>query len=264
MREQVEVAVEAALEAGGMLRENFGQALTIERKMDSSLVTNLDKEAERIVLAKLKGAYPFYSILAEESGASGNNEYTWVIDPLDGTHNYIRGYSMYGVSIGLVHKGDFVAGVIYLPESDELYSAQKGQGAFKNGNRIFVSKTEDLSQSSLLYDSGLHTAAGLKLSILKEISTHFFNVRMFGASTRNLTYLAEGKADLLVEFDEKPWDFAAGAIILTEAGGELTTHNGDKVTIESRSYVAGNGILNLKVRSLVNDTALKLGWKESL
>lgn len=261
MNDHMKIAMEAAREAGLMLKENFGKTLDVERKADLSLVTNVDKEAERIILSRIKAAFPTHSVLAEESGTERGDDFTWVIDPLDGTHNYVRGNVMYGVSIGLVHREEFVAGVIYLPATDEMYAAERGLGAFKNEKPVRVSGNSELSQSTLLFDSGLHDGVDFKLEVLKRISGSMFNVRMLGASSRNLTYVAEGKADLIVEFDEKPWDFVAGVVLIREAGGEISGFHEESVTIDSARYIAGNGLLNGQMRELVNRVLVNIGEK---
>ncbi|MFP4164712.1 MAG: inositol monophosphatase family protein [Chitinispirillaceae bacterium] len=257
----LKTAIEAARKAGLMLKENFGTTLDVEHKPDQSLVTNIDKEAERIILDRIKSVYPSHSVLAEESGKEAGDDYTWIIDPLDGTHNYVRGNVMYGVCIGLARREEFVAGVIYLPAFEEMYAAEKGQGAFKNDEPIRVSATTELSQSTLLFDSGLHEGGDYKLEVFKRISGSVFNVRMLGASSRNLSYLAEGKADLIVEFDEKPWDFLAGTVLIREAGGVVSGFDGEPLAVESKRYIAGNGILNLQMREEVNRALGEIGEK---
>ncbi|KMQ49706.1 Inositol-1-monophosphatase [Chitinispirillum alkaliphilum] len=251
MNDFMKTAQKAALEAGDFLFKHFESIKQVEKKADKSLVTNLDKESERMIIQRIKGDYPSHSILAEESGEQGGDDYLWVIDPLDGTHNFIRGINMYGVCIGLMYKGEFAAGVIYLPSYEELYTAERGAGAFKNDTPIKVSESSALEDATLLYDSGVHQEGKVKLGVLSEVSNKFFNIRMLGASCRNLTYLAEGKADALIEFDEKPWDFVAGASILLEAGGMMKGHNGEDVNVHTRQYVATNGLLDLEIRNSV-------------
>jgi len=241
-------ATETARIAGDFIHERFGRIGSIERKKDKSLVTDIDREAERLILDRIYKYEYSYGILAEETGTrKGTGEYLWVIDPLDGTHNFIRGNTMYGVSIGLAYKGVPAAGVIYLPASDEMYTAEKGSGAFKNGRRISVSTYDSMDECTLLFDSGFHTKQRERMSALANLAPRFFNVRMLGASSRNLTFLAEGKADALVEFDELPWDFAAGSVIITEAGGKMTGFGGKPVTLDDTQYIAGNDTIHDQV-----------------
>ncbi|MDG5815431.1 inositol monophosphatase family protein [Chitinispirillales bacterium ANBcel5] len=245
------VAVEAAQQAGRFLSKHFDQSIQIERKKDHSLVTNIDKESENIIVNAIRKSFPSHSLLAEESGEQRGNEYLWLIDPLDGTHNFIRGIQMYGVCIGLVHRDEFVGGVIYLPSTDELYCAERGSGAFKNGKPLKVSNCSDLKEATLLFDSGMSEGGEEKLGLLGRMAHRFFNIRMLGASCRNMSYLAEGKADVLIEFDEKPWDFAAGAAILLEAGGVICGHRGETVNVKSKKFVASNPLINLELRKLI-------------
>ena len=263
MGDIITVATEAAREAGAFLQRNFGAAIqSIERKADKSLATNLDREAERMIVDRIKRHFPRHGIIAEECGTYGSaesstdsptGEYTWIIDPLDGTHNFIRGIPVFGVSIGVMRRGEFVAGVIYLPVSDEFYTAEKGSGAFKNNMPIKVSAVADLAESTVSYDTDLRTQADLKLSILKEVAAASFNLRMFGASVRTLTYLAEGKIDAAIEFNDKPWDFAGGACILQEAGGKITTFQGAPLGYENTCFIASNGFLHEPLRRFLID-----------
>lgn len=248
------VAMESAREAGLFLKQNFGTAIdSIERKADRSLATNLDREAERIIVDRIKGRFPGHAIIAEERGGAEGaaGEYTWIIDPLDGTHNFIRGVAIFGVSIGVMRRGEYVAGVIYLPVPGEFYYGEKGNGAYKDGVPIRVSAVAVLAESTVSFDTNLRNEADRKLKILKEVAAGSFNLRMFGASVRTLTYLAEGKIDAAIEFDDKPWDYAGGACILEEAGGKITTFQGAPVGSQNTCFVASNGLLHEQVRKFL-------------
>ena len=138
MSEIINVAVEAAKQAGKFLEENFGKISSVESKGDRNLATNLDKEAEKIIVDKIKTKFPDHGIIAEEGGdENAHRDYLWIIDPLDGTHNYIRNINVFGVSIGVIYKKEFVAGVIYMPVDDELYAGEKNNGAYKNSKKIW-------------------------------------------------------------------------------------------------------------------------------
>lgn len=244
MKEFLNVAIEAAREAGGFLLENFGQTKKIERKVDQSLVTEIDRESERIITKILRSSFPNHGIVGEEGASresSGEDGYLWVVDPLDGTHNFVKGIGMCGVSIGLIRGEEFIAGVINLPSYGELYWAEKGAGAFKNGERIGVSAVNELRDCTVSYDSGMRSGADRKIDVLKKLAPEVLNVRMFGASVRNLTYLAEGKVDAVIEFDDKIWDFTGGAVIVLEAGGRITDHSGRPFSPQNNCYLASNG-----------------------
>ena len=141
---------------------------------------------------------------------------------MDGTHNFIRDINIFGVSIGILCDSEFVAGVIYMPKDDELYVSEKGSGAYKNGNRIRVSKTDNLKECSLSFDSSLRYQPDIMLKVLGELAMESFNVRMLGSSVRVLSYVAEGNLDYSVEFFDQPWDFAGGVCLIEEAGGKIT------------------------------------------
>jgi len=252
MKEIINIAIEAARETGEFLDRNFENTLTVETKSDRNLATNLDKEAEANIVKKIKGAFPDHGILGEEGGHhSGGSDYLWIVDPLDGTHNFIRGIDVYGVSIGITHKDKFVAGVIFMPVSNELYVAETGSGAFKNGKRIYVSGNTDIRTCSLSYDSSIRHNPDLILGILKDLSLEVFNIRMTGSSVRLLSYLSEGKFDASVEFCDKAWDFAAGAVLIEEAGGIITSLDGSPLTYKSQGYLAGNPIFYKKIKEII-------------
>ena len=233
MKELLSVAIDAAKEAGNILLEGFGKQIQTEKKADRSIVTEIDKKSEKIITGFLHSNFPSHKIIGEESGTSfsGDNDgYCWVIDPLDGTHNYIRGISLFGVSIGLLYGQEFAAGVIYLPCEDILYVSERGSGSFKNNTRIKVSSVNSLQECTLAYDSGFKANAQQKLKLLQKIAPGVFNVRILGASVRNLTYLAEGKVDMVIEFDDKLWDYSAGISLVLEAGGKVSGHDGSQFT----------------------------------
>jgi myo-inositol-1(or 4)-monophosphatase len=252
MNDIIASAIAAAREAGTMLLENVDKVKTITVKGDRTLVTQLDTRAEKIVVAMIRSRFPGHGILCEEGSAAKDGEYIWVIDPLDGTHNYIRGIPNWGVSIGIVHKERFAAGIIYMPCDDEMYVSEQGSGAFKNEARIHVSKRRDLGECTLSYDSNIREDAELKTRVLRELGRRVFNIRMLGASTSLLTLIAEGKMDISVEFDDKPWDFCAGASLILEAGGAFTGFGGKAVSFRDSQYIASNGIVHDEVCRIVN------------
>ncbi|HEX3019911.1 MAG TPA: inositol monophosphatase family protein [Chitinispirillaceae bacterium] len=255
MKEFVSVAVEAAREAGALLFDNFGKAVEMEHKADKSIVTVLDKQCQKIIIDKLHSSFFSHQFIAEENGMHLEKvpmEYTWVIDPLDGTHNYIRGIPFYGVSIGLLRGNEFLAGVIYLPHEDALYVSEKGCGAFKNDQRLHISKVTEIMDCTLAFDSGFRNSVEVKISTLKKIAPRFFNTRIFGASVRNLTYLAEGIVDAVIEFDDNMWDFAAGISLVMEAGGVVSDHSGSAFIPESRNYLASNRNVHFQILELLN------------
>ena len=254
MYDVLDVATAAAREAGTMLLSRFQGMLAVESKADGSLVTDADRESERIIIEKIRATFPGHGIVGEESVSSRDDaDYVWVIDPLDGTHNFIRGIADFGVSIGVRHNGTYCCGVIYMPVEDALYRAERGAGAFKDSRRIRVSTRVKLAACSVGCDSGLRKGATAKAAVIGALGTHAFNIRLLGSSVRMLTYVAEGKLDALIEFEDKVWDCAAGIAIVEEAGGKVSTFSGDPVPFATSDYVASNGIVHQELSRLLRE-----------
>jgi len=252
MKEIINLGIEAAKEAGIFLLDNFGKISQIESKGDRNFATNLDKEAEELIIDKIKTKFPNHGILAEESGTSNlESEYLWVIDPLDGTHNYMRNINIFGVSIGVVYKQKFIAGVIYMPQEDELYVGERSNGAYKNAKSIKVSSISQLKECSISFDSSIRYAPEIMLKTLGSLAKEVFNVRMFGSSVRVLSYIAEGKLDFAVEFHDRPWDFAGGVCIIEEAGGKLISLKNTPLSYKTIGYIASNAKIHDMVRAIV-------------
>lgn len=236
-----ELAITAAEEAGKILMENFGKISNIDRKSERELVSNVDIASENRIIEVIKSKYPDHNILCEESEfAETASDYKWIIDPLDGTHNYIHGLSVFGVSIAIEHKDEIVMGVVNLPYNNEIYWAEKGKGAYRNGERIHVSE-RGIKSAMAIFDSGIQVDTTTRTGFLSVLVKNIFNIRMFGASTYHHAQIASGKADLVVEFGDQPWDFAAGGLIVEEAGGKITTHDGSRWSPYIKGYVASNG-----------------------
>jgi len=252
MNEIINLAIDAAKQAGNFLLENFGKVSEITKKGDRNFATNLDKEAEEMIIDKIRTKFPNHGIIAEESGSSApDREYLWIIDPLDGTHNFMRNIDIFGVSIGIVYKKEFIGGVIYMPKEDELYVGHKGGGAYKNNKKIKVSSNDKLEDCSIAFDSSIRYSPEVMLKVLGDLANEVFNVRMFGSSARHLTYLAEGVLDFVVEFHDRPWDFAGGVSIIEEAGGKLTNLKGGHLTHKDIGYIASNAVVYDRVKGIV-------------
>jgi myo-inositol-1(or 4)-monophosphatase len=236
-----ELAISAAKEAGRILMENFGKIEQVDKKGERELVSNVDIASENKILEIIKDKYPDHDILCEESGLKDStSDYKWIIDPLDGTHNYVYGINMFGVSIALAYKGEIILGVINMPYTNEIYWAEKGKGAYFNGQRMHVSD-RGMKNALAIYDSGLFVNTTERTGFLAILVSRIFNVRVFGASTRHLTYVASGRADLQIEYGDKPWDFAAGGLMVEEAGGRITQLDGSKWSVYNEGYVSSNG-----------------------
>jgi myo-inositol-1(or 4)-monophosphatase len=238
-------AQQAVQQAGDHIRAHFGGYSSVHEKEDASFATNLDLESERLITHCIKQHFPDHSIYGEESGSlPQDSSYTWVIDPLDGTHNFIKRLPLYAVSVGVIYKSEFLCGAIYLPHTNELFSAHKGCGAHKNGLPIKVSSVDSVKHCALAFDSGFKHFDQNHFETLKAIAPCAFNTRVLGSSVTHLALLAEGRIDAIVEFDDYPWDYAAGVCILTEAGGCISALDGSPFCYGSRSYLATNRLLH--------------------
>ena len=254
----MQVAREAAKEAGEYLLSQFGNVGEIIVKGDRNLATNVDKTAEKMIVDKITWSFPEHNILGEEEEyEQKESDYVWIIDPLDGTHNFIRGINIFGVSIGLWHKDEFIAGVVYMPVDDEMYYAYKGQGAYKNGNKISVSAVSTMKEASCSFDSSIRYDKDTMLAVLGEVADQSFNVRMFGSSVRLLTYVAEGVIDFAIEFHDRPWDFAGSVCLIIEAGGVFNGLKGQKATPETIGYVASNPGLYDDINVIIEKNLIK-------
>ena len=244
------IAVKAARKAGMLLSRRFGNINKIRAKADRDLVTDIDLAAERIIKHQIIKNFPCDSIISEENPVEQKADFIWIIDPLDGTHNYIHNIDIFGVSIALAYKDEVVAGVIYMPQEDELYLAERKRGAYLNGRRISVSKRK-IDQATLIFDSSLRYQKNRMLKGLSRLVDRVFNVRMFGSTVRSLSFVAEGKAEAEIEYNDKPWDFAAGLLLVEEAGGRATDLRGKKWNLKSRGYIASNGKIHNRLLKLV-------------
>jgi myo-inositol-1(or 4)-monophosphatase len=243
-----QTAIKAAKEAGKVMMKYYGKAIKPHLKSIGDLVSKVDFECERKIISIIRSKFPGHSILSEECGEKKkDSDYKWVIDPLDGTHNFLWGLPMFGTSIALLYKKDVILGVIYLPCSNKLYVAEKGKGAFLNGKRIRVSKASKIKKSLVLYDGGLHRDAKKKVRLIDKLAVTAFRIRILGAASVSLTHLANGHADIYIEHSTNPWDISAGLLIIEEAGGKVTTLDGKKHSLSNEGFVASNGKLHNQI-----------------
>jgi myo-inositol-1(or 4)-monophosphatase len=242
------IAIDAALEAGRVLRSYFGEIDGIDFKGEIDIVTEADREAERIVLERLVNAFPAFALLGEETGAhDGDTDGAgrWIVDPLDGTTNFANGYPHFCVSIALELKGTLELGVVYAPMVDELLIAQQGQGAWLNGERMHVSRSDRLINS--VVSTGFEYDRDKRDSNLGRFAwfTHETRaVRRDGSAAIDLCYVAAGRFDGFWEAGLNPWDVAAGALLVTESGGRITDYAGNEFRIDSPNCVASNGLIH--------------------
>ena len=245
----LDVAILAAREAGQYLKENVGRARAIETKKgeERNLVSEIDKGSEARIISLIKSRYPGHDILAEESGgAATSGTYRWIIDPLDGTTNFLHGVPIFCVSIGVEYNGEIVAGVVYDPNLDELFTAERGGGAFLNGRRLSVSSTGEMIRSLLVtgfpYDiaQNPHHAVEHFRNFLMAAS----GIRRLGSAALDLCYVAAGRFDGYWEVHLQPWDMAAGKLLVEEAGGRTTDFTGAPARVHGKQIVASNGRLH--------------------
>ncbi|HYP54582.1 MAG TPA: inositol monophosphatase family protein [Pyrinomonadaceae bacterium] len=242
-------AVQLAQDAGRVLADRFGRALQVSNKGDIDLVTEADLAAERLIVERVRSHFPRHAVLAEESGeneaAGGASEWKWIVDPLDGTTNYAHGYPCFCVSVALEHDGRVVLGVIYDPTREETFAAERGEGATLNGRRVRVSDVQDLNRAML--------CTGFPYDVRErgEFARHFTNfimsaqaVRRDGSAALDLAYVACGRFDGFWEEGLRPWDVAAGRILVEEAGGRVTHYDGRPFDIYTPPIAASNGLVH--------------------
>ncbi|HUI11785.1 MAG TPA: inositol monophosphatase family protein [Bacteroidota bacterium] len=245
----IDLAIEAAVEAGKFLRSSIGNVRAIETKAgeERNLVSEIDRGSEERIIGMIRSRYPDHGILAEEGGGGGKRgEYTWIIDPLDGTTNFLHGLPVFSVTIGIEHRGEIVAGVVYDPNLDILYCAEKGSGAYMNGRRMRASRTSELINSLLMtgfpYDIAQNPAHAVEHFV--EFLMAARGIRRFGSAALDLCYVAAGRLDGFWEVNLHPWDMAAGVLLVTEAGGTVSDFQGKPLSIYGKKVVASNGAIH--------------------
>jgi myo-inositol-1(or 4)-monophosphatase len=246
--EAVKIAQKAARRAGAIQAERLHTNFKVERKGEIDLVTEVDLACEVAIIKVILEAYPTHIILAEEKGKQGDGDspFLWVIDPLDGTTNYSHGFPFYCASVALTYGGDVLVGAVYDPTRDEMFHAARGRGAFLNGERISVSGIGDMI-SALLATGFPYSIKTTARNNLKEFAVFAMSaqaVRRPGAAALDICYVARGRLDGFWEFHLKPWDMAAGALIVKEAGGKVTQSDGAELDIYKPDIVASNGFLH--------------------
>jgi myo-inositol-1(or 4)-monophosphatase len=245
MHGMVNIAVRAARRAGEiMIRQlNHLEALEVTEKALNEYVTEVDYRAEEAIIEVIYDHYPDHSILAEERGQQGSNEFQWIIDPLDGTTNFIHGFPVFAVSIAITHNGQLEHGVVYDPLRQEIFTASRGQGAQLDNRKIRVSRCNTMKHS--LIATGFPYRGNGKylddyLAMLKSVIATSSGIRRPGSAALDLCYVAAGRVDGFWEFGLKIWDIAAGALMIKEAGGRISDFHGTDAYLESGDVVAGN------------------------
>jgi len=256
----IHTAIEAAREAGKILTNKIDFIQNIQfkdaRKVD--LVTEADTASEAKILEIIRRKYPKHQILAEESGShESDSEWKWIIDPLDGTTNYAHGLRLYSISIALAKNDEIVAGVVYNPSTNEMYSAERGSGAFLNGQPIHVSTVDEIEQGCLVTGFPYNVRENPDfcherfIAFLQRVQA----LRRFGSAALDAAFLAAGRLDGFWEVALKPWDKAAGQILITEAGGTVSNFDGGPHDLYGPQFLASNGLIHAQMLDILRSAS---------
>ena len=240
-------AIEAiAREAGELLMGYFARHVKVEYKGDVDVVTEADRASEALIMDRLQGRFPRHDVVAEEGARrETGSDYRWYVDPLDGTTNFAHGFPVFCVSMGLEHKGQLIAGVVYDPTRGEMFSAEKGSGAYLNQRRIYVSQIARLAESLLGTGFPSHKRhQNPNIHFYHQITLRTHGVRRAGSAALDLASVASGRFDGFWEFNLNPWDLAAGVLLVEEAGGQVSGFFGQPFRLPDRDVVASNGLIH--------------------
>lgn len=249
-----QIAIRAAYQAGRILHDYFGHLTDITKKGDIDLVTAADLASEKAILEVIHATFPNHAILAEESGSTGMpSEYTWIIDPLDGTTNFVHGLPVFAVSIGLSYQEEMEIGVVFNPLSGELFCATRGHGATLNNRQISVSQANNLQESLLVtgFPYDLHDRSNSLIQRFHGCLLAAQGIRRLGSAALDLCYVACGRFDGFWEENLKPWDTAAGFLIMSEAGGQVSTFNNTPYRPGAETILATNGRIHAAMVGLL-------------
>jgi myo-inositol-1(or 4)-monophosphatase len=246
LNKALDFAIETVREAGAVLRDFYRTGVTVKHKGEIDLITEADHASEALILDRIRSAYPDCAILSEESGASAHTSpYVWIVDPLDGTTNFAHGLPIFSVTLALMVNGVIEVGATNDPIYDELYTAVRGQGAYLNGERLHVSAVPTLDKALLVtgfpYDR--RTNPNNNIQQFTDFSLRAQGVLRLGSAALDLGAVAAGRLDGYWEWKINPWDIAAGVLMVTEAGGQVTMPDGSPLDLFARQIVASNGLI---------------------
>ncbi|MEO8663641.1 MAG: inositol monophosphatase family protein [Bryobacteraceae bacterium] len=255
MEPYLETAVDIAREAGALVLRYLERHIGFELKGEFDLVTEADRNSEKLIVERLRRHFPTHGIVAEEGGGQeGSSEYRWYVDPLDGTTNFAHGFPIFNVTLGLEHKGEMIAGVVYDPTRDEIFKAERGSGAWLNNRRIHVSKAARIEDS--LVATGFPSRKrhqNVNVHYYYQLAMISHGVRRAGAAAIDLAYVACGRLDAFWEFGLKPWDMAAGILLVQEAGGRVTDMKGHPATLGGAHLLADNSAIHEEMIGLFGE-----------
>lgn len=252
----LETAVEIARESGALIANYHQRRIPFETKGEFDLVTEADRASERLIVERLRSHFPTHSIVAEEGGGyESSSEYRWFVDPLDGTTNFAHGFPMFCVTMGLERAGEMIAGVVYDPIHQELFTTERGAGAFLNNHRIHVSSTSRLADS--LASTGFPSRKrhhNINIHFYYQLAMASHGVRRTGSAALDLSYVASGRLDFYWEFGLKSWDMAAGSLMVQEAGGRSADMMGAPLAVSTSDHIlADNGALHEEILAAFSD-----------
>lgn len=246
MENYLQVAVEIARESGALLAQLSNQPHEISYKRKSDIVTEADRQSETMITARLRREFPNHAIVAEEGGGQDTgSDYCWFVDPLDGTTNFAHGFPVYCVTLALAYRDEMIAGVVFDPNRNELFAAERGSGAYLNDQRMSVSPTANLSES--LLGTGFPPFASnhnVNLDIFYKLTHLSHGIRRAGSAALDLCSVATGRFEAFWELKLNPWDKAAGALLVMEAGGRVTQLTGEPFDVHRDDIFASNGLVH--------------------
>lgn len=249
MKNFKQVALTAAKNASKTILHYYGKKENIKEKPNKTLVAVADLEANKAIIKAIKKYFPNHSILSEETGFEDNkSDYKWIIDPIDGTHNFLRGIPIFGTSIALKYKNEVVLGVLEFPLLKMTAFAEKGKGAFLNGKKIKVSDKKSIEHSMIAFEFS-YAARREKIGFLEKLIHKTIDARNFGSAIYNLLLVASGRCDGYAILTTNEWDVAAGFLIVEEAGGRITDLKGNKWNFKDRRYIVSNGKIHKELLS---------------
>ena len=259
-RSALDIAQEAALRAGQILVERFQGEKKITQKGRGNIVTDIDMLVEKETISLLQREFPDFGILGEETaGVRADEGYVWIIDPLDGTRNYASGVPFFSLVIALAHDGDVILGINYDPIRQEMFLAQKGKGAFLNGEPITPSQKSTVQECILGFDLGYNNERALNaLKLLQSLWPGMQTIRVMGSAALGISYAAAGRIDLYFHHQLEPWDIAAGILLVKEAGGVITNRHGAPISPYGDGLIACNAVLHAEFLRLTEG----LAWRQ--
>ena len=256
MTSYLEIAAEIAREAGALTTKYFDRGVRFEIKGEQDLVTEADRASEALILERLGSHFPTHTVVAEESGLhEHHSDYRWYVDPVDGTTNFAHGYPVYNVTLALEHKGELIAGVVFDPTRNEMFTAERGSGAYLNNRRIQVSAAAGVDVALLATGFPTHRRhADVNFHFFYQLAMVTHGMRRSGSAAIDLAHVACGRLDGFWEFRLSPWDMAAGKLLIEEAGGRVTDMRGRAHRLDSVHIFASNGKIHPGTLGIFADT----------